>query len=124
MTTMLDSPATRVRMRLREELIAALRAALDTNPPAEGTERVILFGSVARGDFEGTSDVDLMVVGGDGAIEGSALWQAVGHRDVDVIHWRREAWARALAQGHPFARDIAREGVELWRAPDAPPLRP
>ena len=30
-----------------------------------GTERVILFGSRARGDFKRTSDIDLAVCGGD-----------------------------------------------------------
>ena len=64
-----------------------------------------------------------MVVGGDGDIGSGALWRAVGHRGCDVIHWRADEWSRALALGHPFARDIAREGVELWRAPGVPPLR-
>ncbi len=115
----------RVRAGVREEIIAGLRAALAAAPPAGGgTERVILFGSVARGDFDGASDVDVMVVGGDdGALEGAGLWRAAGHRGVEVVRWSPDAWSRALAAGHPMALAIAREGVELWRAPGVAPLR-
>jgi predicted nucleotidyltransferase len=119
---MMSSPATRARARLREDTIARLRAVLAEHPPLDGTERVILFGSLARGDFDGASDADLLVVGGDGTLDAS-IWDAVGERDCDIIPWTREAWAHALAGGHPFAADISREGVELWRAPGVAPLR-
>ncbi|WP_165943641.1 hypothetical protein [Roseicella aquatilis] len=43
-------------------------------------------------------------------------------RDVDIVPWRAEDWARGRAQGHPFVLTILREGIELWRAPGVPPL--
>ena len=90
---MMSSPATRARARLREDTITRLRAVLAEHPPADGTERVVLFGSLARGDFDGASDADLLVVGGDGTLD-TGIWDAVGERDCDVIPWTREAWAR------------------------------
>jgi hypothetical protein len=113
-----------VRSRVREELIAGLRAALHASPPAAGTERVMLFGSIARGDFDGASDLDLLVIGGDGALDDGAIWKVAGHRNCDVIAWRREDWARARMRGdHPMVHAVLRDGVELWRAPDAAPIR-
>lgn len=106
------SPAARHRARLREATIAALRTHLAAHPPA-ATERVILFGSLARGDFDGGSDADLLVVGA--ALPDSAIEQAAG-RPVDFTLWPPATWARAQAEGHPMATAIAREGIELWRA--------
>ena len=46
---------------IRPEVIAAIRETAEKY----GIERVILFGSRARGDFKRTSDIDLAVSGGD-----------------------------------------------------------
>jgi Nucleotidyltransferase domain len=103
----------RLRSQRRADSIARMRAFLAAHPPP-GAERVILFGSLARGDFDGASDADLLVIGGEGRID-TGIWDAAG-RDCDIIPWTREAWARGLANGHPFALAVAREGVELWSA--------
>ena len=50
---------------------------------AEGTERVILFGSLARRDFDGASDAALMVTGGDGRLD-TGIWDAVGERGCKI----------------------------------------
>src|SRR6478672_12482740 len=113
------SPAARVRAKRREDTIARMRAFLAGHPPP-GAERVILFGSLARGDYDGASDADLMVIDGEGIID-TGIWDAA-ERDVDIVPWRADAWAHALTQGHPFILGILREGIELWRAPGAAPL--
>ena len=105
----------RIRAQRRESTIARLREFLAAHPP-DGAERVILFGSLARGDFDGASDADLLLVGGDGWID-SGVFQAAG-RNCDIIPIAAEALRQGLAEGHPFAVGVAREGVELWRAPD------
>lgn len=115
MTTVIQ----RVRAQLRSDTIARLRAFLADHPPP-GAERVILFGSLARGDYDGASDADLMVIGGEGSID-TGIWDAA-ERDVDIVPWTAEAWARGRAQGHPFVLAILREGIELWRASGLPPL--
>lgn len=102
----------RHRAALRAETIAALRAHFAANPPA-GAERVLLFGSLARGDFDGGSDADILVIGSAWPAEAPG---AVLGRGVDVIHRAPVEWARALAAGNPFAVTVAREGVELWPA--------
>jgi predicted nucleotidyltransferase len=94
----------RHRAALREETIGRLRA----HPPR--AERVLLFGSLARGDFDGASD-DILVIGG--ALPGSAIHAAAG-REVDTLLWTQEQWERAIARRNPFALGIVREGVELW----------
>ena len=36
-----------------------------------------------------------------------------------MLVWSPAQWTEALAAAHPLASEIAREGVELWAAPDA-----
>lgn len=121
MTTVIE----RVRTRDRLRAIDRMRAFLADHPPP-GAERVILFGSFARGDHDGASDADLMLIGGEGIID-AGIWEAAD-RDLDIIPWKAADWARARArararaQGHPFVLTILREGIELWRAPGLPPL--
>ena len=102
----------RIRTQRRANAIAGLRAYLAAYPP--DAERVVLFGSLARGDFDGASDADLLVIGGEGRID-TGIWDAAG-RDCDVVPLSAAAWARGLAGGHPFVLAVAREGVELWAA--------
>lgn len=111
-----DTVISRHRARLREETIARLAALLAGRPPAPGTERVILFGSLARGDFDGASDVDLLVVGEE--VPNLDVLGAVG-RGCDRVLWSGEQWRTALERGHPMAMEIVRDGVELWPAPGA-----
>jgi UTP:GlnB (protein PII) uridylyltransferase len=106
------SPAARHRAGLRAATIDRLRAHFSAHPPAQA-ERIILFGSLARGDFDGASDTDLLVIGE--RLPDSAVEQASG-RPVDMILWAPSAWARAMAQGHPMASAIVRDGLEIWRA--------
>ena len=114
------SPVARHRAALRERLIAALRAHHTAHPPAEA-ERVILFGSVARGDFDGASDADVLIVAD--RFPDDPPW-SVGERGVDLLHWTPAQWAKALADRNPFALEIARDGVELWRADRPSSLTP
>jgi predicted nucleotidyltransferase len=75
---------------------------------------VILFGSLARGDFDGASDADVPFI--------ARSWpqRALEHatdRSVEIMQWTPEQWSKALADGYPFAAEIERDGIELWRAP-------
>ncbi len=72
----------------------------------------MLFGSLARGDFDGASDADLLVIGGGGVLD-LGIHEAAG-RGRDVIPWTAEQGRGALERGHPMAQDIARDSVELW----------
>jgi predicted nucleotidyltransferase len=102
----------RHRAALRADTIAALRAHFAAQPPADA-ERVLLFGSLARGDFDGASDADILVIGS--AWPSDAPGAVLG-RGVDILHWTPAQWAKALAEKNPFAEAIARDGVEVWPA--------
>ncbi|MBI2892971.1 MAG: nucleotidyltransferase domain-containing protein [Deltaproteobacteria bacterium] len=87
-------------------------------------ERVVLFGSRARGDFRGDSDVDLLVIVDrrdeplldslyDAAF--AALLEEGLLLSLKVVP--REVYAAMLAQEEPFAEAVEREGVVLWTKP-------
>ena len=109
---------TRLQTRqLTPELIAYIieKIARDVAP-----QRIILFGSHARGEATDTSDLDLFIVQDSPAsnrevrrrIE-SLLW---GRRfGVDLIVRRPEEVARNVADGNPFyTRHILGEGKVLY----------
>lgn len=90
------------RSRLRARIIDTLQGRLRRNPPP-GVRAVVLFGSVARNDFDGFSDIDLLVIGPD-TLDRS-LFDGLD-RGVDVLPVTPEqaadpqgATARALAEG-------------------------
>jgi predicted nucleotidyltransferase len=111
---MMASIIARHRAALRAETIEALRAHLSRHPPLDA-DRVILFGSLARGDFDGASDADVMVIGR--ALPDDGL-HATTERGLDILMWTPEQWSKALADGNPFALEIERDGIDLWRAPE------
>ena len=113
------SPADRRRAASRDRIIAGLRSHFASAPPT--ASRVLLFGSIARGDFDAASDADILVLGPAPPDEG--LCRAAG-RDVDVVAWETESWRQALSDGHPFALAVEADAVELWRAPGPPAATP
>jgi hypothetical protein len=116
----LAGPAARHRAALREAIIGRLRDWPARNPPG-GVARVILFGSLARGDFDGASDADLLVIG-DGTLPDSAVITAAG-RDCDMLARTPAQWRDAITHGHPMAGEIMKDGVEVWPEPGAMPFR-
>jgi len=80
-------------------------------------QRVILFGSKARGDAEPWSDLDVMVVGEIGR---EALLQAAqGFETQDGVpllplHWTPDEYRRHQRLKLPLYVNLCRDGVELW----------
>jgi hypothetical protein len=108
------SPALRAaRAGRRAAVIAAYREALRAAPPPPGVGAVILFGSWARGDFDGRSDVDLLLLTD---VEGSSptLDTLPVEPPADVVVLDRVTFDRRLAGGDPFPAEIARHGIRLW----------
>ena len=87
-----------------------------------GAERVILFGSYARGAATKDSDVDLLVIG---PYEGRSVDRSVQMRmklrpgfPVDLVLRTAEKVRQRLAMGDDFMRDILAEGKVLYEADD------
>ncbi|UEM19586.1 nucleotidyltransferase domain-containing protein [Skermanella mucosa] len=103
-----------VRARRRDDLIAGLRAAMSAHPPA-GVREVRLFGSWARGDFDGLSDIDLLVVTDNEGVTLDVLTLPDAER-IDVVNVPHDRLARYLAERHSFHTRAMREGVVVFPA--------
>ena len=78
-----------------------------------GVMAVLLFGSWARGDFDGLSDIDLLVLtDGNGALfQGTHLPDAAR---LDIVQVSAGDHATRAAAGHPFHGKAVAEAVILW----------
>jgi predicted nucleotidyltransferase len=86
-------------------------------------QRIILFGSHARGEATGVSDLDLFVIQ-DGRVSNRQVRREIerllwGRRfGVDLIVRRPEEVARNVADGNPFyTRHVFGEGRVLYERP-------
>lgn len=81
-------------------------------------ERIILFGSAARGEVHPESDADFLIIKRDcphlGADRIRELHRLI-ERDipVDFLVYRPEEFERRLALGDPFLKAVLREGKVL-----------
>lgn len=117
MTTLADlelSPAER-------EAIDVFRAAILKDFP-DRIDRIVLYGSKARGDWNQDSDVDLLlVVDGDWRdVQRAASRLSVdSHLDRGVFLSAKaieiEHYERMRAEGWAFYRAVEEEGIEVWR---------
>ena len=85
--------------------------------------RVILFGSVARGDAVPGSDVDLLVVlahNDKPFLDRIALYKPEGvPLGVDVFPYTEGELDRMLAEGHSLVRQAMAEGIVLFERSEA-----
>ncbi len=84
-------------------------------------ERIILFGSAARGEAGEDSDIDLCVVA-DTELKffdrmGKVIDLYPGRRRVEVLVYTPAEWRRMLEEGRDFIRTIVDEGRVLYEAP-------
>ncbi len=87
-----------------------------------GAERVILFGSYAKGDASPDSDVDLLVIG---PFEGRGVDTSVEirmrlrpHFPVDMLIRTPAKIQQRIEMGDDFIREILEEGKVLYEASD------
>jgi len=79
-----------------------------------GVRAVVVFGSVARGDFNVWSDVDVLVVAHrlpDGYVD-RARALGPGRGAVSAVAWTPEEFGVQLARNNPIARESVDRG--LW----------
>lgn len=97
----------------RQELIDRVRrfaAALD---PSLGVRAVVVFGSVARGDFNDSSDIDVLVVADNLETKALNRFAALGAPPptVQPVPWTSAEWVREIRRDNPIAIEAAEEGV-------------
>jgi predicted nucleotidyltransferase len=105
--------------------VAPLRALLDPialltdtvrNAVGDEVQTVILFGSIARGEANNNSDVDLAVIAPPEWDGRTDLEDAVRTRlgnDCDVLVFSLEDFTRLTGAGEPVVREILTDGVAL-----------
>ncbi len=84
-----------------------------------GPEKIILFGSAARGDIGPDSDADFLIIksgtpyyGADRIRELSRLIER--NIPVDFLVYRPEEFEERLGMGDPFLKAIVKEGKVLY----------
>jgi len=82
-------------------------------------ERIILFGSAARGAVHPDADADFLVIKREcpttGAERMRELHQLIDRRiPVDFLVYRPDEFERRLAMGDPFLKAVLREGKILY----------
>ena len=81
-----------------------------------GIEQVLLFGSRARGDFDGYSDIDLIAVGKT-QIDAEAVADALAdaHLGDDRLAMSKQDWQQKAESQSPSWRAIFAEAVILYK---------
>jgi predicted nucleotidyltransferase len=103
---------------LRGELIRRLRERLSAWPELNGAW---LFGSVARGDADSDSDVDLLIVADD--LQSQALHERLSRLQADVRSWTGNdlqlvehspsSWRKLVQAKNPLVEQIRLDGIAL-----------
>lgn len=102
----------------RDRLIAVAAEYLARLGDGLVVDRAVVVGSVARGDFNAWSDVDLVVVAAELPAQHLERYALLGRLPprLEVVLWTTAEWARALERRNPLAVEAVARGVWL-RAP-------
>lgn len=102
-------------LRTLADPVTALRSAIQ-EAAGPDLQAAILFGSIARGDADIDSDIDLAVIAPTAWDRRSELQDNVQTRlgnQCDVLVFTEPEFHQAAAAGEPVVQDILREGVAL-----------
>jgi len=82
----------------------------------EEIEFVVLFGSMARGDWSVGGDYDLLIGlrGDDGKRFIDRLMDFPAQGNIEVFPYSRLEWQRMFAEYHPLLLEALAHGVVLW----------
>ncbi|MFH1054562.1 MAG: nucleotidyltransferase domain-containing protein [Candidatus Altiarchaeota archaeon] len=73
---------------------------------------IVLFGSMARGEDDGRSDLDLVVIGAKKQINLSEYEEKVG-REINVHVFSWADWQKKAAEDAPFYNEVIASGIPL-----------
>ncbi len=82
-------------------------------------EKIILFGSAARGDFNSDSDADFLIIKKETPLYGSdrimELSRVIDRNiAVDLLIYRPSEFEERLKMGDPFLKAVLKEGKVLY----------
>lgn len=108
---------------LRQLFLAASQLMTDLKDAAQSlpADRVLIFGSVAKGTDTPESDIDVLVIGRLSSIEAQAAFSQVSRkhgREINVLAVEPEAMAEQIAQGSEFWKDIVNSKVIMLKGED------
>jgi len=103
-----------IRQRLRGERIETLRRSVEPLLGGQAGAEVWLFGSLARGDWDARSDVDLLAIAADqrAADQLAEELLATGLAD-DAIGLSHRRWLEHQRGVDPWWRGICRDAIRL-----------
>lgn len=103
-----------IRKRLRGQRIQSLRHSIEPLLAGRPGAEVWLFGSLARGDWDARSDVDLLAVAPDQSAADQLAEALLGTGLVDdVIALSRDRWLERQRGDDPWWRGICRDAILL-----------
>ncbi len=111
-TVGLDSVLARRRAE-REDLLRTARSYADALSARLHIRAAVVFGSVARGDFNQWSDIDLLVIAEDLPADALTRLDALGPRPARVqpIAWTLDEWRTQLDRKNPITVEAVAKGV-------------
>ncbi|MGH8930273.1 MAG: nucleotidyltransferase domain-containing protein [Egibacteraceae bacterium] len=106
------------RRRARARLVATAREFAGQLDAALSIRAVVIFGSVARGDFNDTSDIDVLVVAEQLPARATDRLAALGAYPsiVEPVVWTPHEWAARRHRGDPIVAEALDAGI--WLAGD------
>lgn len=106
------------RRRARARLVATAREFAGRLDATLSVRAVVIFGSVARGDFNDTSDIDVLVVAEQLPARATDRLAALGEYPsiVEPVVWTPDEWAARRRRGDPIVAEALDAGI--WLAGD------
>jgi uncharacterized protein len=115
----MPNKTTTRRRNEQAQQIAAAQAFAGGLDPALDVRAVVVFGSVARGDFNLWSDIDVVVVAGNLPPRLLDRLTAVGsHPRVQPVPWTPDEWATQRHRRNPIVVESLERGVWLVGRPE------
>ena len=104
----------RVRAEIEQELDRWVARIVSEMRP----DRIILFGSAARGEAGEDSDIDIVVIAESEASFFDRIGQALdlyeGKREVQALVYTPAEWGQMLAENRDFALTVVADGQVLY----------
>lgn len=104
----------------RTAMIESARAFASRIDPAVGLQAAVVFGSVARGDFNVWSDIDLLLIAERLPARPQDRLLALGDKVENAppglapVIWTPDEFRSQLNRGNPIAREAVERGVVVW----------